>query len=94
MSMTDIERAIVEKAIEKIDMDALTDKIAEIVADRIMKKEFPTVPPGIPWTAPPRPIDNVVVMYGCNPVVGDGFSAYDAFVTVKKNSQFSKKGEV
>lgn len=87
--MTDIERAIVEKAIEKIDMDALTDKIAEIVADRIMKKEFPTVPPGIPWTAPPRPIDNVVVMYGCNPVGGD--TAYDAFVTVKKNSQFSKK---
>ena len=82
--MTDIERAIVEKAIEKIDMDALTDKIAEIVADRIMKKEFPTVPPGIPWTAPPQPMDFVTVMYGCNPVVGDGFSAYDESITVKK----------
>lgn len=91
MSMTDIERAIIEKAIEKIDMDALTDKIAEIVADRIIKKEFPSIPTGIPWTAPPRPIDNVTVMYGCNPVVDD--NAYDAFVTVKKNSQFSKKGK-
>ena len=91
--MTDIERAIIEKAIEKIDMDALTDKIAEIVADRIIKKEFPSIPTGIPWTAPPRPIDNVVVMYGCNPV-GDGFSAYDASVTVKKNSQFSKTGDL
>lgn len=89
--MTDIEREIIEKAIEKIDMDALTDKIAEIVADRIIKKEFPSIPTGIPWTAPPRPIDDVVVMYGCNPVVGD--ADYDAFVTVKKNSQFLKKGK-
>lgn len=65
-------------------MDALTDKIAEIVADRIMNKEFPTVQPGIPWTAPPpRTIEPIVAMYACIPVDGINIPFTD-FTSSKK----------
>jgi hypothetical protein len=65
--MSKIEEAIIEKALEKIDIDALTnkidwealtDKIAEKVAEKIIKKEFidtpiiPNTPSPTPWTTP------------------------------------------
>ena len=63
--MTDIEKAIVDKVLQKIDMELLTDKIAEKVAERIIKKEMQ---PQTPWITPtPWPIEPSVVMYGCTP---------------------------
>lgn len=78
--MTEIEETIVEKILEKIDIDSLTDKIAEKLAKKIMGIEkddstpdnpIPKVP-DIPWInpiRPSRPYEPIVVMYGCTPMI-------------------------
>ena len=42
--MKDLENKLVEKILEKIDMDKLTDKIAEKAAELIVQKEYPNSP--------------------------------------------------
>ena len=73
--MTELENKLVEKILEKIDMDKLTDMIAEKAAELIVQKEYPSIPitpgvpitPGSPWTSPTKPIEPIVVMYGVSP---------------------------
>lgn len=73
--MTELENKLVEKILEKIDMDKLTDMIAEKAAELIVQKEYPSAPttppcpftPGRPWTSPAQPIEPIVVMYGVSP---------------------------
>lgn len=72
--MTELENKLVEKILELVDMDKLTDKIAEKAAELIIQKECPNAPvfppfsPGLPWTTPPSPIkDLIAVMYGVTP---------------------------
>ena len=65
--MTEFENKLVEKIIEKIDMDKLTEKIAEKAAELIVQKEFPSpvfTPPDIPEIfrdGPYKPIPPIVV---------------------------------
>lgn len=73
--MTELENKLVEKILEKIDMDKLTDKIAEKAAELIVQKEYPEspiIPPfnpvvPYPWTTPPTPREPIMVMYGVVP---------------------------
>lgn len=80
--MIDIENKIIEKVIDKIDInsiidkidiDLLTDKIAEKVADRIIKEKIvnPLDPinPITPFVSPVNPssIPDQIMMYGCTP---------------------------
>ena len=76
--MTELENKLVKKILEKIDMDKLTDMIAEKAAELIVQKEYPSAPaapttppcpftPGRPWTSPAQPIEPIVVMYGVSP---------------------------
>lgn len=53
--MTELENKLVERILEKLDMDKLTDKIAEKAAELIVQKEYPSIPitnPSNPWIAP------------------------------------------
>ena len=73
--MTELENKLVEKIMEKLDMDKLTDKIAEKAAELIVQKEYPSIPitnPSGPWIAPDptnpsNPFGPVTVMYGVTP---------------------------
>ena len=73
--MTELENKLVEKIMEKLDMDKLTDKIAEKAAELIVQKEYPNTPiidPVKPWIAPDltnpsNPFGPVTVMYGVTP---------------------------
>ena len=73
--MTELENKLVEKIMEKLDMDKLTDKIAEKAAELIVQKEYPSTPitnPSSPWIAPQwpdkrDPFGPVTVMYGVTP---------------------------
>lgn len=70
--MTELENKLVVKIMEKLDMDKLTDKIAEKAAELIVQKEYPSTPitdPVKPWIAPgsikpDHPFEDVVVAYG------------------------------
>ena len=42
--MKELENKLVEKILEKIDMDKLTEKIAEKAAEIIVQKEYPNSP--------------------------------------------------
>ena len=70
--MKDLENKLVEKILEKIDMDKLTEKIAEKAAELIVQKEYPNSPvtPQIvqkePWIDIFTP-----VMYGTIPTEFD-----------------------
>ena len=76
--MIDIENKIIEKVVDKIDIDSiidkididlLTDKIAEKVADRIIKDKvinFDPINPFVPQVNP-SPIPDQIMMYGCTP---------------------------
>lgn len=71
--MIDIENKIIEKVIDKIDIDLLTDKIAEKVADYIIKDKvinLDPVNPVNPFVPPVNPslIPDQVLMYGCTPI--------------------------
>jgi len=95
--MTELENKLVEKILEKIDMDKLTDKIAERAAEIIVQKEYPSSPatpsPSIPWTEPwwtPRTPNNpfapVTVMYGVVPTQFEvqGNATTSASISTKK----------
>ena len=79
--MTELENKLVEKILEKLDMDKLTDKIAEKAAELIVQREYPSSPapspinpvipnpinPINPWVSPNRPIEPIVAAYACIP---------------------------
>ena len=66
--MTELENKLVEKILEKIDMDKLTEKIAEKAAELIVQKEYPNSPV-TPQIVPKEPWIDIFtpVMYGTIP---------------------------
>ena len=96
--MTELENKLVEKILEKLDMDKLTDKIAERAAELIVQKECPTspiIPPfnpviPYPWTTPPeRPYEPITVMYGVVPTQFEvqGDSTTSVSISTKKEEE-------
>lgn len=67
-----LKSALIAEIMEKLDMDKLTDKIAEKAAELIVQKEYSSIPitnPSNPWIAPgsikpDHPFEDVVVAYG------------------------------
>lgn len=70
--MKELENKLVEKILEKIDMDKLTDKIAEKAAELIVQKEYPNSPV-TPQIVPKKPWMDIFtpVMYGTIPTEFD-----------------------
>ena len=67
--MSKIESKIAEIIVNKIDIEELTNKIAEKVAEKILERDLGIldVPPSIPDPITPRPYNpwkDIVVMYG------------------------------
>lgn len=96
--MTELENKLVEKILEKIDMDKLTDKIAEKAAQLIVQKECPASPvipplnpaPPYPWTTPPeRPYEPITVMYGVVPTKFEvqGYATASSRISTKKEEE-------
>ena len=95
--MTELENKLVEKILEKLDMDKLTDKIAEKAAELIVQKEYPespVIPPfnpvvPYPWTTPPTPREPITVMYGVVPTQFEvqGGATTSASISTKKEEE-------
>ena len=93
--MIELENKLVEKIMEKLDMDKLTDKIAEKAAELIVQKEYPSshiIPPIDPWIAPDptnpsNPFGPVTVMYGVTPTEFRPMSAGAAVTSISISNE-------